>query len=176
MAVSKGTRIFAGGMALLFLLTASTFTVAVIYDMVSGDNQTNNTPAQQQGLAGTQLNDFQPIDNIEELKTIDQQEGKGATAQKGDVVTVHYTGAVADTGVIFQSSLDTNQPVPLTLKSGPGGVIEGWVKGIPGMKEGGTRRLLIPADLAYGQTPPPNSGIQPGADLVFDVTLISIGQ
>jgi FKBP-type peptidyl-prolyl cis-trans isomerase len=79
---------------------------------------------------------------------------------------------VASTGKIFQSSKDTGQPVPLSLSQ----VIAGWSQGIPGMKEGGTRRLLIPAALAYGAQPPQGSDIPANADLVFDVTVHKIGQ
>ncbi|HSX32179.1 MAG TPA: FKBP-type peptidyl-prolyl cis-trans isomerase, partial [Candidatus Saccharimonadales bacterium] len=85
---------------------------------------------------------------------------------------VDYTGAVAATGVIFQSSLDSGQPVSFPL----GNVIQGWQEGIPGMKVGGTRRLIIPAAKAYGASPPQGSNIPANADLVFDVTLHKIGQ
>lgn len=171
---STGTRIFTGGMAILFLLTASAFTASVVYSMVTSKNASNQSQNSSQKLAGTKLKDFTPVKSIPKLKTIDRQVGTGKTAQAGDTVSVQYTGAVASTGVIFQSSLDSGQPATLALKTGPGGVIAGWAKGIPGMKAGGTRRLLIPANLAYGQSPPPGSGIAPGADLVFDVTLLAV--
>jgi len=87
-------------------------------------------------------------------------------------VTVDYTGAVAATGVIFQSSIDSGQPVTFSLDQ----VIDGWKEGMVGMKIGGKRRLIIPADKAYGANPPQNSGIPANAPLVFDVTLYSIGQ
>jgi FKBP-type peptidyl-prolyl cis-trans isomerase len=77
---------------------------------------------------------------------------------------------VASTGTIFQSSLDTGQPVTFALNQ----VIKGWSEGVPGMKEGGVRRLLIPADKAYGANPPQGSNIPPNADLVFDITLVSV--
>src|SRR5205085_521848 len=93
--------------------------------------------------------------------------GTGDTVKPNATVTVDYTGAVASTGVIFQSSKDSGQPVSFPLS----GVIKGWTQGIPGMKVGGTRRLLIPASLAYGATPPQGSGIPANADLVFDVTM-----
>jgi FKBP-type peptidyl-prolyl cis-trans isomerase len=89
----------------------------------------------------------------------------------GDTVTVDYTGAVAATGVIFQSSKDTGQPVSFSLD----GVIKGWTDGLPGMKVGGTRRLIIPAGQAYGANPPAGSGIPANAPLVFDITLYKVG-
>ena len=123
-------------------------------------------------LQGTQLAGFTPTPSITELKTVDSAPGTGNTVKAGQTVTVDYTGAVAATGVVFQSSKDTGQPVSFPLS----GVIAGWSQGIPGMKEGGTRRLLIPAALAYGANPPSGSGIPANADLVFDVTLHSISK
>ena len=117
------------------------------------------------------MQNFTPVDHIDSLQTIDTTPGTGQEVKAGDTVTVDYTGAVAATGVVFQSSLDTGQPVSFGLN----GVIEGWTKGIPGMKVGGTRRLLIPAAQAYGANPPAGSGIPANADLVFDVTLHKIG-
>lgn len=116
------------------------------------------------------LPDFSPLDVISELKTEDRVEGTGATVEPGDTVTCHYTGAVAKTGEVFQSSRDFGKPISFPLS----GVIAGWTQGVPGMKVGGTRRLLIPAALAYGSTPPYGSGIPADADLVFDIELVAI--
>lgn len=177
MATSKRTRIFMGFLAGLFLLTSSALTIGVI--LQSSQSNSSNNSAQQNTpkntLQGTELSGFKPGTPIPTLKTEDIKKGTGATIKPGDTVTVDYTGAVASTGVIFQSSKDTGQPVPVTLNAGPKGVISGWVKGVPGMKVGGTRRLLIPASLGYGKNPPPNSSIPPNANLVFDVTVLSIG-
>src|SRR5262249_40950930 len=123
-------------------------------------------------LQGTKLANFAPGTAIPTLKTEDTTPGTGTEVKAGDTVTVDYTGAVAATGVIFQSSKDVGQPVSFSLSQ----VIPGWSQGIPGMKVGGTRRLLIPAPLAYGAKPPTGSGIPANADLVFDVTLHKIGQ
>jgi FKBP-type peptidyl-prolyl cis-trans isomerase len=116
------------------------------------------------------LDNYTPVDKVESLQIIDIAEGQGDTAAAGSTVTVDYTGAIAATGVIFQSSKDFGRSITFGLDQ----VIKGWTEGIPGMKAGGTRRLLIPADMAYGATPPPGSGIPPNADLVFDVTLHEI--
>jgi FKBP-type peptidyl-prolyl cis-trans isomerase len=140
--------------------------------------ENNKKPSQEANmdnsnkLQGTKLADFTPVASISKLQTIDTNPGTGEAVKAGDTVTVDYTGAVAATGIIFQSSKDTGQPVSFPLS----GVIAGWSQGIPGMKEGGTRRLLIPANLAYGANPPQSSGIPPNADLVFDVTLHKIGK
>jgi FKBP-type peptidyl-prolyl cis-trans isomerase len=134
--------------------------------------QPQEQPTKEDGkLQGTKLEDFTPT-TISELKTEDTKVGTGAEVKEGETVTAHYTGAVAKTGVIFQSSYDSGAPIPFSLN----GVIEGWSKGVPGMKEGGTRRIYIPANLAYGSNPPAGSGIPADADLVFDVTLVKIGE
>lgn len=117
------------------------------------------------------LSEFIPVSKVSNLEKIDTVVGKGQEVKVGDTVSVHYTGAVASTGVIFQSSKDFGtDPVTFPLAN----VIKGWTDGIPGMKIGGTRRLVIPAEMAYGANPPPGSGIPANADLVFDVELISI--
>jgi len=116
------------------------------------------------------LEDFTPVDTISELQAIDRVEGTGETVQAGVTVTCHYTGAVAKTGAVFQSSHDFGRAISFPLT----GVIAGWTQGVPGMKVGGTRRLLIPAAMAYGSTPPYGSGIPADADLVFDIELVSI--
>src|SRR5262245_15852268 len=101
--------------------------------------------------------------------------GTGADALTGSTVTVNYTGWLYDAtktdnkGLQFDSSIGRT-PFQFTL--GTGQVIQGWDRGIPGMKVGGRRRLTIPPSLAYGST---RSGpIPPNATLVFDVELVSI--
>jgi peptidylprolyl isomerase len=116
------------------------------------------------------LDDFTPIEAVDSLQIIDTVEGSGEPVTAGATVTVDYTGAVAATGHIFQSSKDFGKPITFGL----GQVIKGWTDGIPGMKVGGTRRLIIPADQAYGSNPPYGSGIPADAALVFDVTLHEI--
>ncbi len=102
------------------------------------------------------------------LKYEDLVVGKGKEAKTGSSVKVHYTGWLTD-GTKFDSSLDRGEPFGLTL---PGQVIAGWNEGIPGMKAGGKRKLVIPSDLGYGDS---GSGpIPAGATLVFDVELISV--
>ena len=103
------------------------------------------------------------------LRYFDIVEGDGAEATTGSTVTVNYTGWLTD-NVKFDSSLDSGQPMPFTL--GVGQVIPGWDQGVAGMKVGGTRQLVIPAELAYGET---GSGmIPPGATLVFEVELLDV--
>lgn len=113
------------------------------------------------------LEDFTPVDSVPELKIEDRVVGTGEEVKPGSTVTCHYTGAVAKTGAVFQASRDFGGPISFPLN----GVIAGWTQGLPGMKVGGTRRLLIPAALAYGANPPAGSGIPANADLVFDIIL-----
>ena len=98
--------------------------------------------------------------------------GTGAEAKPGRNVTVHYTGWLYDNGekgCKFDSSLDRNQPFEFAL--GAGMVIKGWDEGVQGMKEGGQRTLIIPANLGYGAR---GAGgvIPPNATLKFDVELL----
>jgi len=117
------------------------------------------------------LDNFTPIDNIPELQKVDLVDGTGDEVKDASAtVTCHYTGAVAKTGAVFQSSHDFGKPISFPLS----GVIAGWTEGVPGMKVGGKRRLLIPAAKAYGSNPPYGSGIPVDADLVFDIELVAI--
>lgn len=88
--------------------------------------------------------------------------GSGAEALEGGVASVSYTGWLKE-GPQFDAGT-------FVFQIGVGQVIAGWDEGIPGMREGGTRRLIIPPALGYGDTG--QGSIPPGATLVFDVTLI----
>lgn len=178
---TKSQRAIAGFFAGLFLLSSSVLTIAIIWQAASSNNDkpdngaasTNASDKENKNmLQGTPLANFTPGTPVPELKVEDTTPGTGTEAKAGNTVTVDYTGAVVATGVIFQSSKDAGQPATLSL----GQVIAGWSQGIPGMKEGGTRRLYIPAALAYGPSPPPGSNIPANADLVFDVTLHKAGK
>lgn len=97
--------------------------------------------------------------------------GSGAVAAAGQTVTVEYVGS-RQNGEVFDSSRTRGTPFTFTL--GAGGVIAGWDEGVAGMRVGGQRTLVIPANLAYGDNPP-GAVIQPGDTLVFDVELLSNG-
>jgi FKBP-type peptidyl-prolyl cis-trans isomerase FkpA len=97
--------------------------------------------------------------------------GEGATATKGKMISVHYTGRLTD-GTKFDSSYDRGQPIDFSLGSGV--VIKGWDQGIEGMKVGGKRKLTIPPDLAYGARGTPGGPIPPNATLIFDVELVGV--
>jgi FKBP-type peptidyl-prolyl cis-trans isomerase len=112
-----------------------------------------------------------------ELQKIDVKQGTGAEAVTGKVVVVHYTGWLYDTakpgnkGNKFDSSRDSGKPFDFPL--GGGRVIKGWDQGVAGMKVGGQRTLVIPADLAYGARGFPGA-IPPNSVLIFDVELLEV--
>lgn len=187
--MAKPQRAFALIAAILLFASSVAFSGLVIWQMNQKDPATdaaqqqlseqellqNALKGQQENenmLQGTKLENFTPVASVPELQVVDIKEGSGEAVPEGGSVVAHYTGALASDGTIFQSSKDTGQPVPFSLS----GVIEGWTKGVPGMKVGGTRRLLIPAAMAYGGNPPQDSGIPANADLVFDIELVSLGQ
>lgn len=110
------------------------------------------------------------INNTKKLKITDTQLGEGEAVKTGDTVVMHYKG-ILDDGTEFDSSYKRNSPFITTI--GIGTVIKGWDRGIPGMKVGGKRKLVIPPDLGYGENgAPPN--IPPNATLTFDVELLEI--
>lgn len=123
-----------------------------------------NTP-----LEGTKLTHFEPLKTVPELQIIDIAEGTGAEVQPGATITAHYTGALCKDGTIFQSSHDFGAPATFGLNQ----VIAGWTQGVPGMKVGGIRRLVIPSVLAYGSVRAA-ANIPPNSDLVFDIELVSL--
>lgn len=124
---------------------------------------------QSQKLEGSKLADFMPVDSVPELQIVDMKPGTGDAVARGATITAHYTGALCKDGTIFQSSHDFGNPATFGLNQ----VIKGWTEGVPGMKVGGIRRLIIPADMAYGKrSPSPN--IPADADLVFDIELVAI--
>lgn len=177
----NGQRIFILVIVAVFFLTAVATTGIMIYDAArnkDGDTLTSQTDStnnqetaiepQEGKLEGSQLDGFTPVENVAELKVIDLKTGEGAEVTEASTVTAHYTGALAKTGVIFQSSKDGGQPFTSDLNS----VIQGWKQGMPGMKAGGVRRIVIPAELAYGNNAVGN--IPANSPLVFDIELIEV--
>ena len=115
--------------------------------------------------------------NMSELIKIDVKQGAGAEAIAGHDVSVHYTGWLYDEaapehkGKKFDSSRDRGDPFNFPL--GGGRVIQGWDKGVAGMKIGGQRTLIIPSEMGYGSRGA-GGAIPPNATLVFDVELLGV--
>lgn len=119
---------------------------------------------------GTKLHDFESrSEAVKELEIIDVEVGTGEEVKPGATITAHYTGALVKNGIIFQSSFDFGDAITFGLDQ----VIKGWTHGVPGMKIGGTRRLVIPAEMAYGADSPAKN-IPANSDLVFDIDLTAI--
>jgi FKBP-type peptidyl-prolyl cis-trans isomerase FkpA len=114
---------------------------------------------------------------VASLQSVVLKPGDGPPISAGQIATVQYTGWLYETsakdnkGKRFDSSFDSGKPFSFPL--GTGSVIKGWDQGVLGMKVGESRRLVIPADLAYGDA---GAGgvIPPGATLVFDIDLLKI--
>jgi peptidylprolyl isomerase len=106
---------------------------------------------------------------VTQLTVSDITEGTGAAVAPGATVTAQYVGVGGITGKQFDASWDHGQPAQFALSQ----VISGWQNGLPGMKVGGRRLLVIPADQAYGANPPSGSGIKANEPLVFVVDIVS---
>jgi peptidylprolyl isomerase len=115
--------------------------------------------------------DAEPRFTATGLGIIDIEVGTGETPAVGQTLVVHYTGWLSADGSKFDSSVDRGTPIEFVL--GVGQVIAGWDEGLSTMKVGGERRLIIPADLAYGEVGRPPT-IPPNAELIFDVELLEI--
>ena len=102
-------RAFALVLALVFLGTSIATGVAVVWSIQQdkSDNNSSQTEEATAMLEGTPLADYTPVESVEKLEKIDIVEGDGEEVKAGATVTVHYTGALAKTGLIFQSSKDT---------------------------------------------------------------------
>jgi len=105
-----------------------------------------------------------PVD----LQVSDLTEGDGAEAKPGDQVLVHYVGVEFDSGEEFDSSWNRGEPIEFPLR----GLIQGWQDGIPGMRVGGRRQLVIPPEQAYG---PAGGGHRlAGKTLIFVIDLLEV--
>lgn len=115
------------------------------------------------------LDELGATGTVADLRVHDVTEGSGREAAPGDTVAVHYTGVLPD-GTVFDSSFSRNEPFTFTL--GSGSVIQGWERGIRGMREGGRRLLAIPPHLGYG--PRAVGSIPANSTLIFDVEILQI--
>lgn len=146
----------------IILLNQSSGTTTQLSEL---NSQTTDPTSTNQG---DNVDRFLPTGPVTALATEDLVVGTGKEVASTDNVTVHYTGWLATDGTVFDSSVERGEPATFPLS----GVIQGWQEGIPGMQVGGKRRLVIPADLAYGSSG--TGGIPPNSALVFEVELLSI--
>ncbi|MRW86187.1 FKBP-type peptidyl-prolyl cis-trans isomerase [Pseudoduganella sp. FT26W] len=140
--------------------------------------QPEATPAAPAPDAPVVVGSATPGPAAEQLIVTDTKVGTGKEATTGATVFMHYSGwlyrplAKNMHGKLFDSSIPRGEPLDFVL--GSGRVIKGWDQGIIGMKVGGKRTLIIPAELAYGSRPTPGSGIPPNSALIFDVELVNV--
>lgn len=132
--------------------------------------QGSSKPLQDAKVAATATKPGEAGELPDGLKYETLKEGTGKVAQVGQQVTVHYVGTLPD-GKEFDSSRRSGKPFTFSL--GRGDVIKGWDMGVAGMKVGEQRRLMVPADLAYGAEGHPPV-IPPNSPLNFDIELLSV--
>lgn len=152
---------------------AAVAAAAVIILIIGGVivlNSTNNSDNPQAGASATPSSSPAAQSSSGQLESTDQVVGTGAEAKEGSTITVKYTGTLTD-GTVFDST-DRHGGQPATFKLAKGSLIDGWVQGIPGMKVGGKRRLVIPPSLGYGAQA--MGSIPANSTLVFDIELMDV--
>jgi peptidylprolyl isomerase len=145
----------------------------------SSETQTETTEepspsAQREALKDTTVKPVIPKPTGSPPRRLEKEDvvkGKGRGAKAGDIVTVNYVGVTFSTGDEFDASWDSGQPFDVPL--GAGQVIEGWDRGLVGIRKGGRRILTIPPELAYGADGSPPT-IGPNETLVFVVDALAI--
>jgi len=151
------------------LAYAVMFTLAIV-----GCNGKSDSPVADSTTGSTTApTDSKPpkaVSSLKELKTEDLKPGKGEAAANGDTLWMLYTGTLANGSVFDSTDKRDNKPFKVIL--GQGQVIQGWEKGLVGMKVDGERKLSIPAAMAYGNED--KGDIPPGSDLFFDVKLVAM--
>ena len=152
-------------------LSAMVFIIALL-TLVSGcDDGEDVTRATAEDGVFTIDDEADPITTESGLVIYHVEEGAGPQPADGNVVSVHYTGMLAD-GSIFDSSYPRGGPIRFVL--GRGSVIAGWDEGIALMNRGGKARLIIPPQLGYGSAGAGGGVIPPDATLTFDVWLVDV--
>ena len=164
---NEKTAVFVSLAIILFFFAAASVVGFVSKGNISDKNISNNKAS----LGGLTVETQKaPISKkINGMTITDTIIGTGEEAVAGKIVTVHYTGTL-ENGTKFDSSIDRGQPFRFVL--GGGQVIQGWEKGFAGMKVGGKRKLVIPADMAYGDRA--IGAIPAGSTLLFDVELLAV--
>jgi peptidylprolyl isomerase len=164
------------GRLLIFALCAAL--ALAIAGCGSSDDSSTGSTGEATGSSGSDVStnlkvkpkvtvpDGEPPKKLEEIEVV---EGDGAEAKEGDEITVQYVGVGYDSEEEFDSSWSRGEPSTFGLDE----VIPGWNKGIAGMKVGGRRELIIPANLAYGPTGSPPV-IGPNETLIFVIDLLKV--
>jgi FKBP-type peptidyl-prolyl cis-trans isomerase len=170
-------NLIGAGIGILILAVGGLFVLQNSSTTPSGSTTTSSNPTSSTTTSGTGMCANQPAADTsfknEDVKTLGKQDnivGTGAEATAGKTVVVNYIGRLVD-GSKFDASCDRGQPFDFQL--GTGGVIKGWDDGVAGMKVGGQRRLVIPAELGYGAAGA-GGAIPPNAALIFDVELLEV--
>lgn len=180
-------RIFALIVAILFLVTTVGAGLAVLWQMHQDSQRDKNLASSQKQLEDLQKQSdcslgqdkgpkepapkaYKPQHKVSKIEITDLTPGNGQAAKPGDCLIVKYNGTLAANGKQFDGNFD--QPTALRFPLGKGQVIPGWDQGLIGLKVGGTRRLVIAPELAYGAKG--QGEIPANATLVFVVKLIKI--
>ncbi len=172
-----GSSVFFMGLALYLVQVESVLFEAgvagqsaqVIESKLPGVIMVNSSDDVYQSRTDTYLKAVNNQGNFVRMVIDDVKFGNGEEVKKGDKVSVHYVGALKN-GEEFDNSRKRGEPFEFTV--GGGQVIKGWDEGLVGMKVGGSRVLVVPAEMAYG-----DAGVGPipgGATLVFAIELVSI--
>jgi peptidylprolyl isomerase len=156
--------------SLSILLLTSCTTDGGVDPMVNQNSSTSVSLPEVAGDKGSKPTITAPVGNPPStLQSKDIFEGNGKEAVASSVLEVHYTLMAWSSGTLVESSWDTGQTATFPLS----GVIAGWQQGIPGMKEGGRRLLVIPPDLGYGSQGA-GGAIGPNETLIFVVDLVKV--
>jgi peptidylprolyl isomerase len=169
----NGQKLRSGAQRIVILGAVIAFVVGSVgiylFQVFMSDNTTADTQNQQKQQPSLPVdpNAYTTKEPVAELKTTDIKVGDGAEVKSGATITVNYEGTLAATGQVFDQS---KAPIDISLDQ----VIEGWQKGIPGMKVGGKRQLVIPAAEGYGPQGSGDGSIPANADLVFTVEVTAV--
>ena len=129
---------------------------------------TTGAPKTEQNGAQAILAEIQQTGTVADLRVQEITDGAGEVVAPGDTLTVQYIGVLPD-GTVFDST-DAHGGTPFTFTIGAGKVIQGWERGLLGMREGGRRLIAVPPALGYGAQA--NGAIPANATLIFDVQLL----
>ncbi len=159
----KTTIAVVAGIVIVLILFGGQSLISGLFTSSNANN--TNTQAANNGTSTQNAN----MQNPTQLQIQDVTVGTGTEAVAGKQITVNYTGTLQD-GTKFDSSYDAGKPFTFTL--GAGQVIKGWDTGVVGMKVGGKRILVIPAELAYGNQAV--GSIPANSTLIFQIELLSV--